>query len=102
MDAQKQMARMVDSIQPHCDEPITAAMTCSHAGSMSSLLFSKMTGGLTGMNRLVFREGHPPYPGSMRQIVPLAQVGRLVPGTQLPVKVDPSDTTAIWIDWGSA
>ena len=45
MDAQKQMARMVDSVQPHCDEPISAAMTCSHAGSMSMVLFSKLTGG---------------------------------------------------------
>jgi hypothetical protein len=51
MDAQKQMARMVDAVQPHCDEPITAAMTCSHAGSMSSLLFSKLTGGLSGTAR---------------------------------------------------
>ena len=51
MDAGKQMARMVDAVQPHCDEPITAAMTCSHAGSMSSLVLSKLTGGMTGLNR---------------------------------------------------
>ena len=48
MDAHKQMARMVESVQPHCDEPITAAMTCSHAGS---LLLSKLTGGMVGMAR---------------------------------------------------
>jgi hypothetical protein len=51
MDARKQMARMVESVQPHCDEPIVAAMTCSHAGSMSSLLLSKLAGELIGMNR---------------------------------------------------
>jgi hypothetical protein len=51
MDAHKQMARMVDAVQPHCDRPITAAMTCSHAGSMSSVLFSKLTGGIEGLNR---------------------------------------------------
>lgn len=45
MDAHKQMARMVDSVQPHCDEPMSAAMTCSHAGSMSSLVMSKLLGG---------------------------------------------------------
>ena len=43
---QKQMARMVDSLQPHCDEEIVAAMTCSHAGSMSSLVVSKLLGGI--------------------------------------------------------
>ena len=47
MDAklEKQMAKMVDAVQPHCDEEIVAAMTCSHAGSMSSTLLSKMIDG---------------------------------------------------------
>ena len=44
----KQMAKMVDALQPHCDEQIVAAMTCSHAGSMSSLLVSKLMGGTGG------------------------------------------------------
>jgi hypothetical protein len=42
----KQIAKMVDALQPHCDEEIVAAMTCSHAGSMSSLLVSKLMGGI--------------------------------------------------------
>ncbi|MEN8242506.1 MAG: hypothetical protein ABFS17_11330 [Chloroflexota bacterium] len=45
----KQMAKMVDAVQPHCDEDIVAAMTCSHAGSMSSLLVSKLLGGGGGI-----------------------------------------------------
>ena len=45
----KQMATMVDAVQPHCEEPILAAMTCSHAGSMSSLLLSKLMGGAGGI-----------------------------------------------------
>lgn len=47
----KQMAKMVDALQPHCDEPILSAMTCSHAGSMRSLLFSKLLGGGGGVGR---------------------------------------------------
>lgn len=39
---QKKMAKMVDAVQPHCDEEIIVAMTCSHAGSMSSVLVSKV------------------------------------------------------------
>jgi len=50
---------------------------------------------------LVFVEGQPPYPATLQQIVPLAQVGRLIPGTRLPVMVDRSDPGAIWVDWGS-
>jgi len=49
----KQMAKMVDALQPHCDEQIIAAMTCSHAGSMSSGLLSKFLGGLGGNTQSV-------------------------------------------------
>ena len=41
----KQMANMVDAVQPKCDDEIVAAMTCSHSGSMSSGLISKFLGG---------------------------------------------------------
>jgi hypothetical protein len=53
MDAksEKQMAKMVDAVQPYCDEPIAAAMTCSHAGSMSSVLASKLAGGMGAISR---------------------------------------------------
>jgi hypothetical protein len=49
--ARQQMAKMVDAVQPHCDEPVVAAMTCSHAGSMSSVLFFKLLGGIDAVNR---------------------------------------------------
>ena len=43
---EKQMAVMVEAVQPHCDEPIVAAMTCSHGGSMRSTLLFKFLGGI--------------------------------------------------------
>jgi hypothetical protein len=43
---EKQMAKMVDAVQPYCDEHIVAAMTCSHAGSMSATLVSKLMYGV--------------------------------------------------------
>ena len=46
--SRKQMARMVDAVQPHCDEQIVAAMTCSHSGSMGSALVGSILGGLGG------------------------------------------------------
>lgn len=53
------------------------------------------------LSLLVFLEGRPPYPVTLRQIVPLAQVGRLTPGSRLVVKVDPAAPEAIWIDWAA-
>ena len=45
----EQMAKMVDALQPHCDEQIVAAMTCSQAGSMSSLLIGGLVTQLISM-----------------------------------------------------
>lgn len=53
------------------------------------------------LNLLVFLEGRPPYPVTAQQIVPLAQVGRLIPGSRLAVKVDPKAPATIWIDWAA-
>jgi hypothetical protein len=44
----KQMAKMVEAVQPHCEEEIVAAMTCSHAGAMKSVFVPKLFGGLGG------------------------------------------------------
>jgi len=41
----KQMAKMVEALQPYCDEPLIAAMTCSLAGSMSAVLTSRLPAG---------------------------------------------------------
>ena len=45
----EQMAKMVDALQPHCDEQIAAAMTCSLSGSMSSLLVGGLVTQLISM-----------------------------------------------------
>jgi hypothetical protein len=51
---------------------------------------------------LVFLEGQPPYPVTLQQVVPMAQMGRLTPGTRLEVKVDPKARESIWIDWSAS
>ena len=51
----QQMAKMVDAVQPRCDEQIVAAMTCSRAGSMSSALIGSVLSGL--ITRLLGRGG---------------------------------------------
>jgi hypothetical protein len=48
---------------------------------------------------LVFVEGQPPYPVTVQQVVPLAQLGRLTPGSRLSVKVDPKERETLLIDW---
>ena len=38
----KQMAKMTEAVQPYCDDQIIVAMTCSRAGSLSSVLTGKL------------------------------------------------------------
>lgn len=38
----EQMTKMVDAVQPHCEENIIAAMTCSHSGSTARTLITKI------------------------------------------------------------
>lgn len=54
------------------------------------------------MSLLVFLEGQPPYPVTLRQIVPLVQMGRLATGSRLAVKVDPKARETVWIDWAAS
>jgi len=54
------------------------------------------------LSLLVFLQGQPPYPVTLRQVVPLAQMGRLTPGSRLVVKVDPGARETVWIDWAAS
>lgn len=48
---EQMMAMMVDGAQPHCDEPLTAAMVCNHAGSMGAALTSALSSFGGGIRR---------------------------------------------------
>jgi hypothetical protein len=45
----------------------------------------------------VMPEGLPPYPVTVKQVVPQMQLAQLQPGANLNVKVDPNDPAAVWL-----
>ncbi|MEX2197098.1 MAG: hypothetical protein WD844_17635 [Thermoleophilaceae bacterium] len=47
-------------------------------------------------------EGLPPYPVTVKQVIPQVQLGRAQAGTAVHVKVDPNDPALVWIDWNRA
>jgi hypothetical protein len=49
----------------------------------------------------VTREGRPPYPATIQQLVSQFQVGQLSSGRTLEATVDPSNPMAIFLDFGS-
>jgi hypothetical protein len=49
----------------------------------------------------VTREGRPPYPATIQQLVSQFQVGQLSSGRTLEATVDPSNPMAIFLDFGT-
>ena len=49
----------------------------------------------------VTREGRPPYPATVQQLVSQFQVGQLSSGRTLEATVDPSNPMAIFLDFGT-
>jgi hypothetical protein len=47
----------------------------------------------------VMPEGLPPYPVTVKQVVPQVQLAQVQAGANLHVKVDPNDPSAVWIDF---
>ncbi|MBM3695506.1 MAG: hypothetical protein FJW79_06200 [Actinobacteria bacterium] len=47
----------------------------------------------------VHREGQPPYPVKVKQLVPRMLVGAVLPGYEVTVQVDPADPSRVGIDW---
>jgi hypothetical protein len=43
--------------------------------------------------------GLPPYPVTVKQIIPQVQLGQAQPGAAVHVKVDPNNPALVWIDW---
>jgi hypothetical protein len=47
----------------------------------------------------VFPEGGVPYPVSVTQVVETPYLSKAAPGSQIKLKIDPSDPNVVWIDW---
>ena len=47
-------------------------------------------------------EGLPPYPVTVKQVIPQVHLARAQPGMAVLVKVDPNDPASVWVDWDRA
>jgi hypothetical protein len=50
---------------------------------------------------LVMPDAGAPYPVTIEQVVPVASVGRVTPGSMLRGRVDAANPSAVWVDWMS-
>jgi hypothetical protein len=47
----------------------------------------------------VLPDGLPPYPVTVKQVIPQVQLAQAQPGSGVHVKVDPNNPASVWIDW---
>ena len=47
----------------------------------------------------VLPEGGPPYPVTVKQVIPQIHLAQAQPGASVHVKVDPNNPASVWIDW---
>jgi hypothetical protein len=50
----------------------------------------------------VLRDGVPPYPVSVSEVVPQLYLAKASQGQSVPVRIDPASPDAVWIDWAAA
>jgi hypothetical protein len=102
---QQASAALEATTEMMAQQTAAAELAASGEPATAQLNGARDTGAMANMqpimeiDLLVFPEGRPPYPVTLRQIVPLALVGRLIPGTRLEVKIDAAKPDVVWIDW---
>ncbi len=108
--AQMRQAKEAMAAAGQMMEQQTAAAQLAQSGESATaqVIATKDTGTFTNMQPvlemsfLISVSGRPPYPVTLRQVVPLAQIARLTPGSNLHVKVDPAQPELVWIDWAAS
>jgi len=111
-DPGAQMAQTMQAMQSASammeQQTVAANLAANGEPASAQVNLARDTGQMLNMqpvvelSLLVFLEGQPPYPVTLRQIVPLTAMGRLTPGSRLSVKVDPQAPETIYIDWAAS
>jgi hypothetical protein len=81
----------------------TAAMRLSTTGetAQAQIVASRDTGTqvnlqpMLELDLLVMRDGQPPYPATVRQMVAQSQLGLVAPGAMVSVRIDPADPSTV-------
>jgi hypothetical protein len=97
------MARMQDAQSMLAQQTVAAQLGANGEAATAQVLAARDTGTQINMqpvleiDLLVTRAGHPPYPVTVSQLVPNAQLGMLSPGAMISVKIDPANPATVSI-----
>jgi hypothetical protein len=98
------MARMKAAQELMAQQTATATLATTGEAATAQVLASRDTGAQINMQPIVEVDlmvtrstGGPPYPATVRQMIPQVQLGLVAPGSTISVKVDPANPTTVLI-----
>jgi hypothetical protein len=101
-DAQTRMAEAQELMAQQ-----TAAANAATTGvdATATIVAIRQSGGMVNFQPMievdltVLPDGLPPYPVTVKQVIPQVQLAQAQPGSGVHVKVDPNNPASVWIDW---
>jgi hypothetical protein len=101
-DAQTRMAEAQELMAQQ-----TAAANAATTGvdATATIVAIRQSGGMVNFQPMievdltVLPDGLPPYPVTVKQVIPQVQLAQAQPGAGVHVKVDPNNPASVWIDW---
>jgi hypothetical protein len=98
-------ARMQDAQEMMAQQTAAANAAVSGADATATVIAVRQGNGMVNyqpiieLDLTVLPEGLPPYPVTVKQVIPQVQLAQAQPGASVHVKVDPNNPASVWIDW---
>lgn len=98
-------ARMQDAQEMMAQQTAAANAAVSGADATATIVAVRQGNGMVNyqpiieLDLTVLPEGLPPYPVTVKQVIPQIQLAQAQPGASVHVKVDPNNPASVWIDW---
>ena len=100
-------ARMAEANEMMAQQTAAANIAATGVDASAAIVAVRDSGGMVNMQPMceidmtVMPDGLPPYPVTVKQVVPMTQLAMLTPGKTVKVKVDPNNPGTVFIDMTS-
>lgn len=98
-------ARMQDAQEMMAQQTAAANAAVSGADATATIVAVRQGNGMVNLQPIievdltVLPDGLPPYPVTVKQVIPQIHLAQAQPGASVHVKVDPNNPASVWIDW---
>jgi hypothetical protein len=99
-------ARMAEAQEMMAQQTAAANAAVTGVDATATIAAVRQTGAMVNyqptveVDLTVLPEGGlPPYPVTVKQVIPQIHLAQAQPGASVHVKVDPDNPASVWIDW---